>query len=214
MYITLIYLQIDCPRVCCNFGIEDFMFYTIFIADWKHTLLIQSFEKSSSFARSISWFCHKASLSVFIPNQEVLKCLVVGIGNPGNFCLWIQESRVLESEIQLKDIGIPLTVGIRNPRSTNTESRIQDLKSGIPSMGSRIQGCLLFTQTPRMEFLCINKKKLEFDDPLQTYPNQLSRQKRVEKLHHRKTQPNLSKASKTEWREPLDFPTRTSGFPK
>ena len=92
-------------------------------------------------------------LSVFFPNQEVLKCLVVRIRNPGNSCLWNPGSRVLESEIQLKDNGIPLTIGIRNPRSTNNESRIQYLKSEIPSVGSRIEGCLPFTQTTRVELL-------------------------------------------------------------
>ena len=33
VYITLTYLQIDCFQVCCNFGIEDVMFYTMFIAE-------------------------------------------------------------------------------------------------------------------------------------------------------------------------------------
>ena len=37
--------------------------------------------------------------------------------------------------IQLKESGIPLTIGIRNPSSTDKES-------GIYSLESRIQGCL------------------------------------------------------------------------
>jgi len=44
------------------------------------------------------------------------------------------------------------------------------------------------------------------------YPNQLNRLKGVEKLHCRKLQPILCKSSKTEWREPFDFPTGISGF--
>ena len=36
-------------------------------------------------------------------------------GNPENFCLKNPESWVLESAIQLKESGIPLTIGIQNP---------------------------------------------------------------------------------------------------
>ena len=38
-----------------------------------------------------------------------------GFRNPGKFYLWNPESWVLESEIQLKESGIPLTIGILNP---------------------------------------------------------------------------------------------------
>ena len=82
-------------------------------------------------------------MSVFFPNQEVLKCLVVRIRNPGNSCLW---NPGLWNPKIIKDNGIPLTIGIRNPRSTNNESRTQCLESGIPSVGSRIQGRFPFTQ--------------------------------------------------------------------
>ena len=44
----------------------------------------------------------------------------------------------------LKKSGIPLTIGIRNPNSTNKESTIQYLESGICSVESRIQDCLGF----------------------------------------------------------------------
>ena len=35
------------------------------------------------------------------------------------------ESWALDSEIQLKESGIPLTIGIQNPSSTDRESGIQ-----------------------------------------------------------------------------------------
>ena len=40
---------------------------------------------------------------------------------PGKFCLWHPESRVLESGIQLMESGIPLTIGIQNPSSTDKD---------------------------------------------------------------------------------------------
>ena len=59
--------------------------------------------------------------------------------SPGKSCLWNPESCVLESTIQLKECGIPITIGIQNPSSTekywnpvpeseihSVESRIQD----------------------------------------------------------------------------------------
>ena len=67
-----------------------------------------------------------------------------GIRNPesGKSELWNPESWALENGIQLKESGIPLTIGIRNPSSTDKESRIQYLKFRIHSMESRIQDCL------------------------------------------------------------------------
>ena len=44
--------------------------------------------------------------------------------------------------IQLKESRIPLTIGIRNPSSTNKKSAVEYLESGIPSLESRIQDCL------------------------------------------------------------------------
>ena len=42
-----------------------------------------------------------------------------GIRNPANmFLLWNLESWALESGKQLKNSGFPLTIGIRNPKST------------------------------------------------------------------------------------------------
>ena len=50
----------------------------------------------------------------------------------------------VESGIHLKETGIPLTMGIRNPSSTNKGSGIQYPESGIDGVESRIQGCLGF----------------------------------------------------------------------
>ena len=56
-------------------------------------------------------------------------------GNRGNFCLWNPESWVLESGIQLKGSGIPLTIAIQNPSSNdkywNPVPRIQNPQRGI-----------------------------------------------------------------------------------
>ena len=43
----------------------------------------------------------------------------------------MQESCNLESKIQLKETGIPPTIGVRNPTSNDKESEIQYLESGI-----------------------------------------------------------------------------------
>ena len=45
--------------------------------------------------------------------------------------LWNQEFWGLESGVQLKESGIPLTIGIRNPSSTHRKSGIHYLESGI-----------------------------------------------------------------------------------
>ena len=63
------------------------------------------------------------------------------IRNPGNFCLWNPESGkflLLESGIQLKESGIPLTISVRNPGSTDKESEFQYQETGIHGMESRI----------------------------------------------------------------------------
>ena len=53
----------------------------------------------------------------------------------------------MESGIQLKESGIPLTIGVRNPSATDKESTgIQYLESGIHGVESRVQieDCLRF----------------------------------------------------------------------
>ena len=45
----------------------------------------------------------------------------MGFRKPGKFCSWNQKSWALESGIQLKESGIPLTIEIRNPSSTDKD---------------------------------------------------------------------------------------------
>ena len=66
-----------------------------------------------------------------------------GFRNPGNFCLWNPESSKcllwnpefcsLESGMQLKESGIPPTIGIQNPSSTE-----KDLESTAWNSKSRL----------------------------------------------------------------------------
>ena len=70
-------------------------------------------------------------------DKLIMENVCRGIRNPANFCLWNQESWALEFGIQFKESGILLTIGIRNPSSTDKESGIQYLES-------RIQDCLGF----------------------------------------------------------------------
>ena len=51
---------------------------------------------------------------------------------------------VSEFAIKLKKSGIPLTIGNRNPSSTDKESGIHYLESRIHSVESRVQDCLGF----------------------------------------------------------------------
>ena len=79
-----------------------------------------------------------------------------GFRNPRQFCLWNQESRkflFVESEIlgfgkrnTAQGIRNPLMIAIGNPLPTSTdkESGIQFLESGIQGVESRISDCLGF----------------------------------------------------------------------
>ena len=69
--------------------------------------------------------------------SESRKFWLVESGIRGKFCLGSPESWALESAKQLKESGIPLTIAIRNPSSTNKESWIH-------GMEFRIQDCLEF----------------------------------------------------------------------
>ena len=68
-----------------------------------------------------------------------------GIRNHGKFGLWNPESWVLESEIQLEESRIPLTIGTQNTESKShwQRSGIQELVSGIQAVESGIQIPLL-----------------------------------------------------------------------
>ena len=62
-----------------------------------------------------------------------------GFRNEGNICLRNLESGALGSRIQLKESGIPLTIDFRDPSSTDKESEIQYLESGIHGVESSPQ---------------------------------------------------------------------------
>ena len=71
-----------------------------------------------------------------------------GFRNPGNVCLWNPESWVLESGIQLKVSGIPLTIGIQNPSSTD---KYWNPVSGIQN--PRLSWILLLGATHTVNFI-------------------------------------------------------------
>lgn len=54
-----------------------------------------------------------------------------GFWNLESFCFWNRKSWALETGIQHKESGIPLTIGIGDPSSTDKESGIQNLESRV-----------------------------------------------------------------------------------
>ena len=58
---------------------------------------------------------------MYIKQEQFAPCKVIGIPESGK--LLLEESRILG--IQLKKFRIPLTIGIRNPSSTDKRSEIQ-----------------------------------------------------------------------------------------
>ena len=82
------------------------------------------------------------------------KVLVIRIRNPENFACGIRNPETFllveyvivgfESRIQPRESELPLMIGIliQNPSSTDIESGIQYLQSGIHSVKSRMQDCL------------------------------------------------------------------------
>ena len=54
-----------------------------------------------------------------------------GFRNPGNCWLWNAESWALESGLQLKESGNPLTIGIRNPCSTERKLALFRTKDNV-----------------------------------------------------------------------------------
>ena len=53
------------------------------------------------------------------PDSRLQQFFASGIRIPGKFCLWNPESWAWESEIQLKESGISVMIGIRNTSSTD-----------------------------------------------------------------------------------------------
>ena len=108
---------------------------------WKNTIIIiviynQALETphrwTSSWYQSCNMSLHVGK-SVFW-NPGICAC------RSRNPCLWNPESWALKSRKQLKESGIPLTIGIQNPSFT----RIQCLESEIHSEESVTQDCLWF----------------------------------------------------------------------
>ena len=64
-----------------------------------------------------------------IPDSGIGELCTFGTQNPGTFCFWNRESRALEFVIQLKESGIPLTIGIHDLSSTDKKSGYQYLQS-------------------------------------------------------------------------------------
>ena len=62
-------------------------------------------------------------VSHYVRESEIPEISAWGIHirNTGKFCLWNPESHALESGIQLGESGIPLTIAIQNPSSTDKE---------------------------------------------------------------------------------------------
>ena len=55
----------------------------------------------------------------------------------------------MKSVIQPEEWGIPITIEIRNPSSTDKESVIQYMLSGIHGVESRVEDCLVLFYTRR-----------------------------------------------------------------
>ena len=68
-----------------------------------------------------------------------------GVRGPGKFYLWNPEKWALEYGIQLKESGIPLTSGIRNPPSIDKEC-------GTQYMEPRIRNLQIGIQNPRLRW--------------------------------------------------------------
>ena len=83
------------------------------------------------------------------PDSRMREIFACRIGNPGRFCLWHPESWVVESGIELKESGIPLTMGIQNPSSAD---KYWNPVPGIQTpqrVESRIQECPWFAYVGR-----------------------------------------------------------------
>jgi len=55
----------------------------------------------------------------------------------------------MKSVIQPEECGIPITIEIRNPSSTDKKSGVQYLESGIHGVESGIEDCLVLFYTRR-----------------------------------------------------------------
>ena len=160
-----------------------------------------------------AWYLHENS-----PSKDktfkvhITPCKVIRIPKSGKFCLWNPESsenlflwnwksRTRESGIQLKKSGIPLTIDIRNPSSTNKESEIYCLESGIHSVESRIQDCLAFPyimrHTNHNELYWQQRANNKIDHGKFTVPNTCTGILQVKTRHLRYTNELLCRQQRT-----------------
>ena len=110
--------------------------------------------------------CQSGNVWMNLVNTSVQFCVILLYATPHEIFSWRNlESLVLECVIHLNESGIPLKIGIRNPlSSTDRESGIQYLESGIHSVESRIQDCLTSPGA-------IKKCDKEVSGKLPTYPS-------------------------------------------
>ena len=103
--------------------------------------------------------------------------------------------------MQLKKSGIPLTIEIRNPSSTDKESEIQYLESGIHGVESRIQSCLGFPyvmwHTNHNELYWQQRANNKIDHGKFTVPNTCTRILQVKTRHLRYTNELLCRQQRT-----------------
>ena len=76
-----------------------------------------------------------------LPNSNLNFKPCCGIRNPRKCCLWNPGCWVLESGIQIKESGIPITIEIKNSTVLQKNTGTQYLESGIHCVESRIQDC-------------------------------------------------------------------------
>ena len=96
------------------------------------------------------WYIMQEKKSVHCEREWTGRPVWGGWRNLGNFWLWNAESWALESGLQLKESGNPLTIGIRNPCSTERKLALFRTKDSVlltllrPSYTSTISLFLLF----------------------------------------------------------------------
>ena len=79
----------------------------------------------------------------------------------------------------------------------------------------RDQGCLPFTQTMRVEILCIDMKLryMWWENDLRQSISKLAEQTEMSREIASSQITAFSEAFQTRWRKPFDFPTGISSFP-
>ena len=93
----------------------------------------------------------------------------------------------------------------RNLRSSYLNTK--DCKQGVLTIYTNHPGGNLVHKLKAVKFDVVR------DNPPQLFKSAQKKLNLVEKLQRLKSQPMLSEASQTEWREPFHFPTKISGFP-